>query len=531
MTEAPKKGRSLAGIAGIVALATLISKVFGLIREQVIAAAFGVGTVVTAYAYAYVIPGFLFILLGGINGPFHSALVSVLSKRRQEEAAPLVETVTTLVGAILLGVTLILFLGAGLFIDLLAPGLDPQARSVAVQQLQIMAPMALLAGLIGIGFGTLNAADQYWLPSISPLLSSVTVILGLGGAVLILGQAINTPQYALLASLLLAGGTTAGAVLQWGAQIIPQAKAGMGRLRLRFNWRQPGVDEVMRVMIPATLSSGMLYINFATNLFFASFIPNAAAAMRYGNFVALTPLGIISNMILVPFLPVFSRLSDPQDWPELKERIRQGLMLSALTMLPLSAVLMGLASPIVQVIYQRGAFDAQAAKEVAPVLAAYGLGMFFYLGRDVLVRVFYALGDGQSPFRVSAVNIFINGTLDFLLYKPFGTIGIVLATVGVNLFSMIIFLILLRRRLGGLPLGMWTLDAAKLSLLALLAGLLGWQGSLLWERSLGSGNLLLQLAELTLFSGIIILLFGAGAWALKIPEVHLLSRRLLGRFR
>jgi putative peptidoglycan lipid II flippase len=519
------------GIAGIVAIATLISKVFGLVREQLIAAAFGVGTVVNAYAYAYVIPGFLFILLGGINGPFHSALVSVLSKRDREEAAPLVETVTTLVSAVLLVVTLILIVGAGLLIDVLAPGLPPETRQIAVQQLQIMAPMALLSGLIGIGFGTLNAADQYWLPSISPLLSSLTVILGLGVAVWQLGDQLNTPQYWLLGSLLLAGGTTAGAMLQWFAQIIPQARAGMGKIRLRFNVGLPGVKEVLRVLIPATLSSGMLYINFATNLFFASFIPNAAAAMRYGNFVALTPLGIISNMILVPFLPVFSRLTDPKDWPELKLRIRQGILLSALTMLPLTAILMGLATPIVQVVYQRGAFNADAAAAVAPVLAAYGLGMFFYLGRDVLVRVFYALGDGHSPFRVSLVNIFLNALLDFLFYKPFGTVGIVMATVGVNLFSMLVFLRMLDRRLGGLPLLGWGMDVLKLAGIAAIAGGIGWQSSRWWQTALGTANLGLQLVELSLISVLTISLFGLGAWMANIPEVSLLGDRLLKKVK
>lgn len=531
MSQSDKPSRSLAGIAGIVAIATLISKVFGLLREQLIAAAFGVGTVVTAYAYAYVIPGFLFILLGGINGPFHSALVSVLSKRERSEAAPLVETVTTLVSAILLGGTVILVIGAGLFIDVLAPGLEPETRRIAVQQLQIMAPMALLSGLIGIGFGTLNAADQYWLPSISPLLSSITVILGLAIAVWQLGAQLNAPQNWLLGSLLLAGGTTAGAVLQWAAQIIPQAKAGMGKFRLRFEFGLPGVQEVMQVLIPATLSSGMLYINFATNLFFASFIPNAAAAMRYGNFVALTPLGIISNMILVPFLPVFSRLTDPNDWPELKLRIRQGMLLSALTMLPLTAVLIGLATPMVQVIYQRGAFKADAAAAVAPVLAAYGLGMFFYLGRDVLVRVFYALGDGHSPFRVSVVNIFLNALLDFLFYKPFGTVGIVMATVGVNLFSMLVFLGMLDRRLGGLSLIQWGIDIAKLTGIAAIAGVIGWQGTFLWEKTIGAGNFGLQLLELTVLSGIILGLFGLGASLAKVPEVNLLGDRLLKKFK
>ena len=237
MSNSGKATRSLAGIAGIVAFATLISKLFGLVREQIVAAAFGVGPVVNAYAYAYVIPGFLLILLGGINGPFHSALISVLSKRDKSEAGPLVETVTTLVSLVLLIITLILIVFANAFIDLLAPGLDLHVRAIAVQQLQIMAPLALLAGLIGIGFGALNAADQYWLPSISPLLSSVTVIIPLGIALWHYGSQLNTPQYALIGSLLLAGGTTAGSILQWLAQIIPQSQAGMGRLRLRFDWR------------------------------------------------------------------------------------------------------------------------------------------------------------------------------------------------------------------------------------------------------------------------------------------------------
>ena len=153
-------------------------------------------------------------------------------------------------------------------------------------------------------------------------------------------------------------------------------------------------------------------------------------------------------------------------------------------MLPLTAILISLATPIVQVIYERGAFDAEAALTVSPVLAAYGLGMFFYLGRDVLVRVFYALGDANVPFKVSVVNIFINASLDFLLYKPFGTVGIVMATVGVNVFSMVIFLQLLDRRLQGIPLLAWTVDAAKLSGIAAIAGVVAWQGSLVWEQAL-----------------------------------------------
>lgn len=531
MSNSGKATRSLAGIAGIVAFATLISKVFGLVREQIVAAAFGVGPVVNAYAYAYVIPGFLLILLGGINGPFHSALISVLSKRDKSEAGPLVETVTTLVSLVLLVITLILIVFANAFIDLLAPGLDPQVRAIAVQQLQIMAPLALLAGLIGIGFGALNAADQYWLPSISPLLSSITVIIPLGIALWHYGSQLNTPQYALIGSLLLAGGTTVGSILQWLAQIIPQSQAGMGRLHLRFDWRLPGVTDVMRVMIPATLSSGMLYINVSTDLFFASFIENAAAAMRYANFIALTPLGIISNMILVPFMPVFSRLADPDNWPELKNRIRQGLLLTALTMLPLTAVFAALSHPIVRVIYQRGAFNAQASQDVVPVLIAYGSGMFFYLGRDVLVRVFYALGDGNIPFRVSILNIFLNAFLDLLFFKPFSTPGLIMATVAVNITSMGIFLFILHRRLRGLPLLEWGFALAPLVGISAIAGLGSWGVSWQWERLFGTGNLGLELIQLALAGIVAFIIFGGLAMQLKLPEVTILSDRLLKKFK
>ncbi len=515
-----KNARSLASIAGIVAIATLISKVFGLVREMAIAAAFGVGPAVNAYTYAYVIPGFLLILLGGINGPFHSALVSVLAKRDKSEAAVIVETVTTLVTGMLLLVTVVLMVFGNTFIGLLAPGLPGEMRAIAVEQLQIMAPLAILAGLIGIGFGTLNADDQYLLPSISPLFSSLALV----GAVALLfwqlGENITSPEYLQLGGRILAWGTLGGAILQWLAQLIAQWRGGMGKLRFRFNWRVPGVGEVLKVMAPATLSSGMLHINVYTDLFFASYIEDAAAAMRYSNFIVLTPVGIISNMILVPFLPVFSRLAAPENWPELKVRIRQGLLLTALTMLPLTAIFISLSQPIVQVIYQRSVFGIEEVKVVAPVLMAYGCGMFFYLGRDVLVRVFYALGDGQTPFKISIGNIFLNGVLDLFLVQAFQTPGLVFATIGVNVISMGLMLAILNRRLQSLPLKEWATALLGLTFASGVAGLSSWGVS--W--GLGNWGPLWQLG-IGIFVALAI--FSFIALQLKLPEVDMLVQRII----
>jgi putative peptidoglycan lipid II flippase len=525
-----KTARSLAGIAGIVAVATLISKVFGLVRQIAIAAAFGVGAAVDAYSYSYVIPGFLLILLGGINGPFHSAIVSVIAKRDKSEAAPIVETITTLVGVILLLVTAVLIVFAGFFIDLVGPGLSPPVRAIAITQLQIMAPMAVLAGLIGIGFGTLNAADMYWLPSVSPLFSSITLIGGIGILALQLGNQITSPTYVVLGGMVLAWGTLSGAILQWLVQVTAQWRAGLGTLRLRFNWNLPGVQDVLRVMGPATLSSGMLQINVYTDLFFASSIPQAAAAMGYATLLVQTPLGIISNVILVPLLPIFSRLADPENWPELKGRIRQGLLLTAVTMLPLGALMMALAFPIVQVIYERGAFKQNASQLVGSLLIAYGIGMFVYLARDVLVRVFYALGDGETPFRVSIVNIFLNGLFDYIFVKPLGAPGLVLATVLVNVTSTLALLWLLDRKLNGLPLWEWSLPIFGLTGISFVAGLAGWGVHWGFQQFWTTQALLIQLVQLSLAGIVGLGVFAVFATQLNLPEVDIFVARLRQKF-
>lgn len=531
-----KSNRSLANIATIVAAATLISKVFGLVRQQAIAASFAVGPVADAYNFAYVIPGFLLVLLGGINGPFHSAIVSVVAKRKREDVGPLIESISTLVTVVLLAVAIGIVLFAAPIIDLVAQGLDTgdatavATRAIAIRQLQIMAPMAIFAGLIGIGFGTLNADDQYWLPSVSPMFSSVAVIVGLGLLYATVGSEMTRPDYFMVGGAVLAGTTLLGAVMQWLVQLPALWRSGLGRLRLRFDWQDSGVRDVFRILVPATISSGMMQINVFTDLFFASYIPATAAALGYANLLVQTPLGIISNVILVPFLPIFARLAAPENWPELKERIRQSLMMTALTMLPLGAFIMTLALPIVQVVYERGAFDLDAAEIVTAVLVAYGLGMFVYLARDVLVRVYYALGDAQTPFRISLVNIGLNAVLDFFFIRWFGAPGLVLATVGVNIVSTLAMVALLDRKLNGIPWLQWGRSIFMLTLLSGLAGLATWGARLGLEQVLGIEGFINRLVQLAIAGSAGLIVFCLGTLILRIPEATLLVNRIKGRF-
>jgi putative peptidoglycan lipid II flippase len=541
VTENQKPTRSMGSIAGIVAIATLLSKVSGLLRQMAVAAAFGVGITVEAYQYAYIIPGFLFILLGGINGPFHSALVSGISKQKHKsDIAPLVETITTLVGGILLVVTLILILFAGNFIDIFASGLTHATseaamvrglavRASAIEQLQIMSFMAVLAGFIGIGFGTLNAADMYWLPAISPILSNVALIGGIGILAVELGAKISLPESAILGGKVLAWGTLMGAMLQWLVQVYAQWKAKLGTLKLRFEFRRPGVIETLKVLGLATSSSLLLQLNLVTDMYFASFIPGAAAAMLYSGLLVQTPLGIVSTMILVPLMPAFSRLADPKDWVELKDKFRQGVLLTGVTMMPLGAIMIALSLPIVRVIYERYAFKIEDSYLVGSVLMASSLGMFFYLSRDVAIRVFYALGEGGTPFKISAVNIIFNLLFDFLLSKPFGAPGIVLSTVCVNFISCVALLWFLDRRLHGLP---WRgfLPLLSLAGASVVSGVATWGASLGWQRLVPATNLGTLILQLVVAGGVGLAVFAIIASQLKLPEVDLFVSRLRQKF-
>jgi putative peptidoglycan lipid II flippase len=530
----PKKSRSLANIAGIVAIATLVSKVFGLIRQVALAAVFGTGNAFGAYQFAAIVPSFFLILLGGINGPFHSAMVSVLAKKDKRESIPVIETISTLVGLVMLGVTLLVMLFAPQLMDLVASGLaekQPIVRDIAIQLLRIMAPTAWFAGMIGIGFGALNAANVYWLPSISPLLSSIPLVVAVVSLAFWLGDKVKTPQYALLAGSVLAGAFVVGTVLQWIAQAIAQKQTGLGGLGVRLDLKNPAVKEVLKVMAPALFASGMLQINVYTDMHFTSYLTNAPAAvssLEYANLLVQTPLGILSNVILVPLLPVFSQLSDPLNWGALKQRIRQGVLITAIVMLPLGALMIALSTPIVRVVYERNNFRPEDTQLVASVLIAYAIGMFVYLCRDVLVRVFYSLGDSDTPFKISMVNIFLNALFDYLLL-PLGVQGLVLATVSVNVISVITLAFFLNRRLGGLAWRSWGASICGLTLISMISGFASWGVLVGLQNVLSVQNFFIQVIQLGVAGGAGLLAFGLMVSQFKLPEVEMFTRQIRRR--
>ena len=323
----------------------------------------------------------------------------------------------------------------------------------------------------------------------------------------------------------LAGTVLIGAILQWLIQVVTQWKAGLGTIKPRLEWRRQGVQDVLKILAPATFSSSTLQINLFIDNAFASGIIGASSAMQYSGMLIQAPLGIISNVILASLLPEFSRLTDPSNWTQLKDRIRQGLILTGIAMMPLSAIIMTLSFPIVQTVYQNGAFKTQDSLLVGSILIASSLGMFIFLARDVLVRVFYALGDGATPFKISMVNIFFNLLFDWLFWKPFGAAGITLSTVCINLISFLAMLFLLDRRLNGLP---WRgfLPLVSIFIASAIAGAVTWSVSYGWQQFIPESNKITLIVQLALSGGLGLGVFVAIVSQLKLPEFDKFSKQI-----
>lgn len=267
---------SLLRVAASVGAVTALCKVLGMVREMLLAAFFGIGPVVDAFNYAQIIPGFFLSIVGGINGPCHTAIAANIGSMSKEEGAQIIEGVSSLIGAALLVASLGTSFFAGPLIDLAAPGLahtSAMTRELAAKQLAIMSPCALLSGLLGIAFGSLSNAGLYLIPALSPALSSIMIILAVAfHAVTTQAGGIGIYQ----AGIVLAVGYVAGATLQWVVQTTAMTLAGLSR-PLHWRWLNPrkhkGMQQIFKVLFPAVVGSGMLQIATYVDLYFASFIP------------------------------------------------------------------------------------------------------------------------------------------------------------------------------------------------------------------------------------------------------------------
>ena len=431
-----------------ISFGTSLSKLAGCIRQIFIAAAFGVGITYDAFNYAYIIPGFLLIIIGGINGPLHNAVVAVLTPLNKKNGGIVLTQVSIKLSILLLILAILIYSNSSLLIDLLAPNLSYEAKSIATYQLQILTPCIPLSGFIGLSFGALNSQRKFFLSSISPAITSVTTI------VFILFSWIfnqdNTYSNVLTSAGLLAFATLTGTLIQFVVQIWELNRIGLLRLNSKFQLFKDEERRIFKLIFPASISSGLNQINVFIDMFFASSFQGAASGLAYGNFLIQTPLGILSNSLILPLLPKFSKLRSYGDKRGLQKNLISGIEYCFLITIFLTGFFVTFNNQIIQLVFQRGAFDYLATLKVRNILIAYAVGIPFYLYRDLLVRTYYSIEKTKFPFKLSFLGIIFNVFFDwFLIGAPiknvgnllpynFGVVGIVLSSVIVNLIICIL---------------------------------------------------------------------------------------------
>ena len=428
-----------------ISLGTTLSKLTGYLREASIAALYGVGVTYDAYNYAYIVPSFLIIIIGGINGPLHNAIVSVLTPLEDNKKRQILQNISLKVIFLLSIIALVIFLNAELIINKVGANLDQETQLIATRQLKILSPCIPLSGFNGLSYGALNTKNKFFVSSISPMIVSLVTIIFIAFYWFfnLKNQTFNNLFYLEILSL----ATLFGTFVQTIIQIHETYKSNL--IKFRFNLRKSFSEEtrIFNLIIPASFSSGLGQINVFIDMHFASGIKGAASGLVYGNFLIQAPLGILSNILILPLLPKFSELKNNQ---KLNKILISSIEFCLLATLFLTGFFICFNDLIIDIAFQRGAFNIQSAIIVRRILIAYAFGLPVYLLRDLLIRIYYSIEETSLPFKLSIFGIGLNFFFDWILIGApfqdsgnllpfdFGVVGLVLSTVIVNFIICII---------------------------------------------------------------------------------------------
>lgn len=433
---------SLLKTAWLIAWVIVISKLIGFARDVVIANFYGASVISDAYFYAYQIPSLALILLGGVGGPFHSAAVAVFSKmipnfeKADDKTNKLFNTFLTISFIAFMALAILVFVFADVIMGFIISGGSPDMIALAALHLKIMSPILVIGGLIGIYYGILVSYKSFLLPNFSPIVMSLIII-----AAISLTSQDKT-------GVVLAIATTVGAIAQLLIQLPKIRKLGF---RLKPNlaiFNNPEYKNIIELLFPAILSSTVGQIYIYVDMFFASHLEAGAwTAIGYANRIFQFPVGILVTAFLVPLFPIFSKLVAQKDLNGIRYYFNKGVGLLNFVAFPILVGILLLASDAVTLIFQRGAFDANATTMVTQALIFLSIAIIPYVFRDSITRIYYSFNDSKTPFLVALSSIFLKFILNWFFVKKMGIGGITLSTSLVTLVNAVLLGIFIRKKI------------------------------------------------------------------------------------
>jgi putative peptidoglycan lipid II flippase len=503
----------LARNTGIVMTAFVMAKLLGLLREVIIGRQFGTSAEIDAYYAAFQLPDLLFTLIAG--GALVTAFLPVFTEYLTQEdvdgAWELASAVTNLVfltTAALAGLAAVTapFLVAWI----VAPGFDATSQVLTVDLMRIILVSTVVFAVSGIQMGVLNSFQHFFLPAVAPAGYNLGII---GGALWL------APRWGVYG---LAVGVVGGAVLHLSVKI-----PGLIRYGLRYapvlGLRHPGVRQVAWLMGPRVVALGIVKVTFVVNTNLASRLgEGSVAALNYSWHVMQLPETIFATAVATVIFPTLAEFAARSQYAELRSALADTLRVIFALTVPAAVGLIVLGRPLIALLFQRGAFDAQSTAAVYYALQFYALALIGHSVLEIAARLFYAQKDTLTPMKVAAVSMLANIGLSLVLIRYLSYGGLALANAIAFALEASLLLWLARRRIGSLEEDRILRGLVQISVAALAMG----AAIIAFQQWLpGAGTVVKGLGGVTLGGAVYL----AISLALGLDEIRTVPRMLLER--
>ncbi|HJW74771.1 MAG TPA: murein biosynthesis integral membrane protein MurJ, partial [Thermoleophilia bacterium] len=433
--------RRLAWAAVFVASATGISRLTGLAREILTADSYGLSADLGVFTSVSVIPNLIRQLFAdaAISAAFVPVFAQLFSRGETQRAYRLASSLLTFMIVVVGGLVLTLVIAAPLLVRLVYPALanDAELDRLATQTLQLLLPTVLVFSVAGVITGVLYAYERFVMPAVVSIVWNLVIIFFL----------VFYSEPSALGIYALVLGTVAGTVAELVLLILAVRRVDLD-WSLSFHWRDSLFRRVLVLMVPVTITLGILNFNAVVDIVFAQFVSvDASAQLNYAFRLYQLPQGMFAITIATVLFPMLSRYAAHDDVTGVRDTISLGVRQVFFISLPFAAWFVVVPDAVVRLIYQHGSFTASDTALVAPVLAFFTLGMLFANANIMFNRGFQSLQRPWLPLYVGLVNLGLNALLDWALYRPLGVGGIVLSTSIVSAFNFVALLWLMRRQI------------------------------------------------------------------------------------
>jgi putative peptidoglycan lipid II flippase len=515
----------------IFSLATGLSRVLGLAREIVAASFFGTRGPASAFTIAFQIPNLVSNLFANaaLSAAFVPVFTDLLAQGRKREAFRLASTLFWIMLIALGAVTAFFVLAAGVIMPLFTgPTFNGALDALTVGLSQILFPVVLLLGLNGLLVGVLQSYEHFTIPAISPAVWNIVIIVLL----VVLhphfhgGYEDGHQMYAYAIAILVA--TVVQMLMAFGA---------LGRidfrLQMTIDWHDPRIRQVFTLMLPVTIGLGIVNLDQLINSVFGTLVSDEAPRAIDNAFrIYMLPQGLFSVAVATVLFPTLSRMASRREVGNMRKAIGVGMRQINLLLIPASVFIVVLSTPIVRLVFQRGAFNARSTELVSIALFWFAFSLPFGGLNLLLTRVFFAVQRPWIPTRLAALNMVVDIVVSIGLYKPFGIAGLIIGTVAANAVMTALQLYYLRIGFNGrLDGAQTTMITARIAVASVLLGAVSWAVWRVLDNLLGV-SLPAQIVSVGGAALAGVLVYARAVFAMRIPEahqVHRLIRTQLGR--